>query len=234
MPLPLLAAAGVSLIPSAFKAISGILQGNQANKIKPVDPGYQMNNQVIDNARILGDRYGNYQMPGYNQALDNINQTGANGFYNASQGATSGGDILDAATRIAYGQNQATNQLAVQNAQGKEGALQDYLGANAAAGQQYQNANAYDRQKYQQQLEQKAALQQSSAQNIYGALDSAGSVATSFLMPQKPLFDPLSQGGGIGSAQGSIFGQAPSGGLFSPGQLNAITSGYSRYNNLPK
>lgn len=235
MPLPLLAAAGISLLPSAFKAVSGIFQSNKAGKLNPIDPGYQVNQNVIDNARILSDRYTNYQIPGYNQALQNINSTGQTAFGNAVQGASSSGDILDAATKIAYGQNQSTNQLAVQNAQGKEGALQDYLGANAAAGQQYVDKNAYDRQKYQQQLQEKAALTQAGAQNTYGALDSASSVATSFLMPQKPLFNPMDQGVGKGSVQGSIFSQTPpTGSLFSPDQLNAITQGYSRYSNIPR
>jgi len=178
------AGAGIALLPSLYKGISGIFQKRKANKINPNDPGYVMNNGVIDNARVLADRAGNYSMPGYSQAVGQIGTAGATGFANGVQGASSGGDVLDLATKIAYGQSQQLNQLATQNAQGADSALMQSLGANAQAGQEYQNKNAYDRDMYQQKLREKAALTQSANENVYGALDQAATVGTALLNPK--------------------------------------------------
>ena len=72
-----LAGAAFSLIPSLFGAIKGGKQRREAERIRnsSVDPGYQMNQGVIDNARILSDRASNYTIPGYERALQNINQS---------------------------------------------------------------------------------------------------------------------------------------------------------------
>lgn len=172
------------LIPSLFKGISGIRQLNQANKINPVDPGYSLNSGVVDNARILQERAGNYQMPGYGQAVNNINMASSQAFSNGVQGASSGGDVLDLASKLAYGQSQQLNNLALQNAQGVENAQNMSLNANAMAGQEYQNKNAYDRDIYQQQLREKAALRQSGNENLYGAIDTAATVGTRLLNPK--------------------------------------------------
>lgn len=173
-----LVGAGASLVPAIFRGIKGISQNRKANKINPIDPGYEMNQSVIDNARVLKDRYTNYQMPGYGKAMNDINSTYGQAFDNGIQGASSGGDVLDLATKIAYGQTQAQNQLATQNATGQERALMDSLNADVQAGQQYQDKNTYDREKYQQRLAEKAQLKEAGQQNIYGALDTVAGVAS--------------------------------------------------------
>lgn len=183
MASPLLSA-GVSLIPSLFKAISGIGQTRRANKINPVNPGYTVNSGVIDNATTLARRAGNYNMPGYGTAVNNIGSSTATAFNRGVEGASSGGDVLDLATKLAYGQQQNLNNLAVQNAQGADQALLQSLNANAAAGQEYVNKNAYDRDMYQQQLREKAALTQSGNENIYGALDQGATIGASLLNPK--------------------------------------------------
>lgn len=164
-----------------YKAVKGIGQSNQANAIKPINPGFQMNQGVIDNAKTLSDYYGNYQLPGYSKMLDNINNNYASSFAGGVQGATSGGDVLDLASKMAFGKNTALNQLGVQNAHGKQGALGDYLTANAAAGQQYQDQNAYERDQYDKQVRAKAALTQAGAQNTYGAVDQLAGTAGKML-----------------------------------------------------
>jgi len=181
---------GAGLLSTAFKFAQGIGQKNKANKINPVNPGYAVNSGVINNARTLSDRYGNYVMPEYNAALNNIQQNQSTAFNNGIQGATTGGDVLDLATKLAYGGGQQLNNLAVQQAQGKDQALLQSLNANAQAGQEYQNKNAYDRSQYDAQLREKAALNQGSAENLYGAIDTAGSVLGSYLNPKKSLIDP--------------------------------------------
>lgn len=176
--------AAAAVIPSVFGLISGIGQRRQAKRIRAnaVDPMYEQNSSVLQNQQTLQNRYNNYQIPGYNQALNNINSSAATGYSTGVQGASSGTDVLDLATRIAYGTGQQTRQLGMANAQGKEGALNDYLGANVAAGQERQDANAYERQKYMQQLQEAAALYNAGGQNINNAITGAGSVGTSLIL----------------------------------------------------
>ncbi len=183
MAISALAQAGIGLIPTLYKGISSIFQKNKANKINHVDPGYAINNAVVDNARTLSNRANNFQIAGYDNAVNNINATGANAFNAGVAGASSGGDVLDLATRIAYGQGQRLNQLALENAQGADQALLQSLNANAQAGQEFQNKNAYDRQQYERQLREKAALTQAANENAYGALDTGATVVNSLLNP---------------------------------------------------
>lgn len=176
--------AAASIVPSIFGAIEGIGQRRQAKRLRAsaVDPGYQMNQGVLQNEQSLRESLGNYQIPGYTQALNNIGASSATAFNSGLQGASSSGDVLDLATRIAYGTGEQKRQLEVQNAQGKNELFDQYLNANVAAGQERQNSNAYQRQKYQQQLAEAAALYNAGSQNINSALGGVSSVGTSLLM----------------------------------------------------
>lgn len=171
---------GAAVLPSVYKGIKGISQSAQANKINPTNPGFAMNYGVLDNAKTLSDQYGNYQLPGYASMQGNINTNYSSAFAGGVKGATSGNDILNLATRMAYGKNEAENQLGVESAQGKQGILGQYLNANAAAGQQFVDKNAYDRQMYEEQLRQKAALTQAGATNTYGAIDQLSGLASKY------------------------------------------------------
>lgn len=180
-----IAGVATGLIPSIFKLFSGSSQKRQANRINPIDPGYTMNQGVIQNANVLSNRAGNYTMPGFSGAVNNLGASTANAFNQGIQGATSGGDVLDLATKLAYGQQQQLNNLATQNAIGSDQALMQSLNANAQAGQEYVNKNAYDRDLYQQKLREKAALTQAGNENIYGGLDAAATVGTTLLNPRQ-------------------------------------------------
>lgn len=182
MAAPLLLPAAISLVPSLFKGITGLFQKNKAKDINPINPGYTVNQSVIDNATNLTNRANNYTIPNYGAAMNNITSSGATAFNRGVQGATNSGDVLDLATRIAYGQNSAVNDLASQNALGAERAYMQAIQAQNQAGEEYQAKNAWDREQYMQQLREKAALEQSGTTNIYGALDSASGVASNALM----------------------------------------------------
>lgn len=171
------AAAGLGL--SGVKYLLGSAQRKAANAIHPFNPGYQMNNEVIDNARVLGDEYSNYQLPGYSQLLDNLKGSYNSTMENAQRGATSSADVLDAANKASFTQGQQINQLGVQQAQGKKNALTAYLGAKAAAGAEYQDKNTYDRNEYEKQLQLKNGLNNNATANMYGAADQAGKLVSS-------------------------------------------------------
>lgn len=187
MPLPLLAAAGIAAIPSIFGAIRGVGQRRQAKRIRAgaVDPGYEMNSGVMQNRDLAESRYNNYTLPGYSTQMNNIGTNAATAFNTGVQGASSGGDVLDLATKIAFGTGQQQNQLMMQNAQGKERALAGFMDTNVAAGQERQNVNAYKRQQYQGQLSEAAALYGAGDQNINNAITGVSSIGTSLLMNPK-------------------------------------------------
>jgi len=185
-----------SLAPSIFKAISGISQRRKGNKMNPIDPGYQMNQGVLQNRDILQNNYGNYEMPGYSRASGKIGSAYGSAFNNGVNGASSSGDVLDLATKLAYGQSQAIGDLETENAMGKERARGQFLNANAMAGEEAVKKNEYDRMLYQQKLREKAALTQSGTENIYGAMDQGASVAGAYLNPKKSVSDPYSSNTG--------------------------------------
>lgn len=186
MAAPLIAA-GIAAIPSIFSGIRSIGQRRQAKRIRAnaVDPGYEMNSGIMQNADTLRNRYLNYSIPGLSQQFNRLGTNAASAMDAGLQGATSGADVLDLATKIAYGTGQQQNQLMLQNAQGRDAAMGAYLDANALAGQERQNVNAYARDRFQQQLNEAASLYGASDQNLYNTLTGMSSLGTTLLMDGK-------------------------------------------------
>lgn len=186
MALPLIAA-GAALVPEVFRFFQGQSQIRKANAINPVMPQFQANQGILNNNRILQERSTNYQIPGYGQAVNNINSSTAQAFANGVQGATSGGDVLDLATKLQYGQQQGFNQLSQQNIQGADMALNQYLDSNVMAGNEAVRKNMFDLDNYNRQLEEKAALLQAGSQNRYGAIDNTANALRYFTQPQQQI-----------------------------------------------
>lgn len=180
------AGAAISAAPAIYKGITGMSQSSQGRNMHPINPGYQVNQGVIDNAKTLSDAYGNYTIPGYSQISSNINNNFQNAFDSGVQGASSGADIMDMAARMAYGKNQAFNQLGEENARGKQSMLGAYLDTNAAAGREYVNKNAYDRDQYGQMIKAKAALVQAGAENTFGAVDQLAGITSKYAFSKVP------------------------------------------------
>jgi hypothetical protein len=225
----------IGIAPSLFKMFSGANQKNKANQINPYNPGYQMNQGILNNQRIISDRYNNYTLPGYTQAQNNINNTYQNAYSQGVQGASSGGDVADLAAKLAYGKNIAENNLSAQNAQGKDALLPTYLNANAQAGQEFQDKNAYDRQQYDRQLREKAALTQAGNTNEYNALDTGASVLSAYLNPKHVTTDLSNQGVGNAKPLPSVFSStaapAPTQSPYTDSQSNQVPA-YTNWKNL--
>src|SRR5690242_14586550 len=73
-----------------YKGIAAKQQMNKANALRPFDPGFVANPGIIDNQRIVNERFGNYVMPGKQEAINNINLNGQQAYAGAEAGATSG------------------------------------------------------------------------------------------------------------------------------------------------
>lgn len=177
--VPLAAGMALSLAPTVAKWFTGRSQRRQAQNMNIQNPGFVMNNELIDNARILGDRYSNYNLPGLGNMRDNVRSGYATAFSRGVEGATSGGDVLDLATSLGGAEAESMQEIDGMNAQGRDQALMQYLNANSAAGNEPVRKNIYELEEYQRKIHERAALDQSGAMNQYGALtEGAGALST--------------------------------------------------------
>lgn len=163
----------------AYKAIDGANQKSKANQLAKnnIFTPEEMPAEVGLGTSLAARNYTN-GMPGTADAVNNINRNAASQFYRGSQGATSGGDILDLATRIGQGSNAATNQLGAQQAQYKAGALGQYEGAlNNQAQWQSKLYNNNVLQPYMRTANLASSMYGAGQQNMYSGLDDIGSAA---------------------------------------------------------
>src|SRR6185312_10737505 len=120
----------------AYKVIDGANQKAQANRLAKsnVFTPEQIPGQVKTATNLAAQNYYN-GMPGQSVALNNIQRNGGNAFFNGARGASSGGDLLDLASKINVGQNAATNDLSAKAAEYKANAAGAYENALNTEGQ---------------------------------------------------------------------------------------------------
>jgi hypothetical protein len=182
------AAAIVSGGLGIYKTIEGANQRADAkelasrNKFTPMElPG-----QVKLATNLAAQNYYN-GMPGTAAAQQMIGQNGANAFYNGTQGASSGGDLLDLAAKINQGQNVATNNLSNQAANYKANALGGYQNALNNEGQWegklYENNTL---QPYLRTANTAASLEGAGAMNMFSGIDQIGTAALGYASAQNP------------------------------------------------
>jgi len=175
-------AAVVSAGLGAYKAIKGANQAADAKRMAKnnIFTPEEMPAEVQLGTDLAARNYTN-GMPGDANARNDINRNAASQFYRGSQGATSGGDILDLATRIGQGSNAATNQLNAQEAQYKESALGQYEGAlQNQAGWRGKLYNNNTLQPYLRTANLAASMYGAGQQNLYSGLDDIGSAAIGY------------------------------------------------------
>lgn len=168
---------GISLGSAAFSASKGKQQMDRARIMESQNPGYQGNPNLEENVNLLRNRFTNYRLPGYSRAVNNIDRAGEMAYRSVLQGASSSSDIIDGATRIAYGSQSAINNLNMQQAQGENQALIQYVTANAQAGQELANANAWQREQFLRNEQNRANLMNSGMANQANAFQSVVNTA---------------------------------------------------------
>lgn len=183
------AAAGLATAGlGAYKAINGANQTAKADRLAKsnIFTPEEMPYQVGLGTQLAQRNYTN-GMPGTQDALNNINRNAASTFYKGQNAATSGGDILDLATRIGMGTNQATNQLAQQGAQYKSNALGEYQGALGNEAQwQSKLYNNNTLQPYMRTANLAASMYGAGQQNLYSGLDDVASAGIGFAKGRNP------------------------------------------------
>lgn len=189
-PAALLAAAP-GLFSAGYKAVSGINQVRQGKRMasQNVRPTYLRPGEV-ELAESMAERNYLNGMPGATIARSGINQSAAAAYGAAERGASSGGDLLDAATKIGLNTNQSMNQLAAQEAQYKVtsgNAYNDALMRSAAYADKEFSYNQDD--PFQQKAAAASALINSGNKNIFSGLDDVAGMAASAI-GSKMIFDP--------------------------------------------
>lgn len=175
------AAAGAAAVPGIVKMVSGGKQVKDAEELaaKNKFTSYQTPAEVLQATKLAQNNYLN-GMPGQDLALNNIGTNAAGAYNTATQGASSSGDLIDAATRINVGANAATNNLTGEAANYKANALQGY---EAALG----NQAGYKDKEYQINYLDPFIRKANTAASMYGAgkmnqssgLDSVATAALS-------------------------------------------------------
>lgn len=191
-------AGAVGVIGAGTQIFSGIRQRNQAERIREsaVDPGIQKNYSLDRVTNTLFQNYSNWNLPGYNNYVNQLGTTQATSNRAATVGASSSADILNSITNNQAQTDQALEGLAMQNASGRERALMEYLNSVRQQGQDQIRVNQMELGRYQDTLNEAGALEGAGIQNIYGGLQeglvTAGALAQNF-MPRQTI-DPSTGG----------------------------------------
>lgn len=163
---------GTLSILSALMGIgTGIWQlfkGNQAADTER--PEYEIPEEATKALGIA--KQGAYSdMPGYEQAISNLQQSGASQFSRASESASSGGDLLGFLAAQGVTSNRGLNQLAAQNAAYKVGAEDKYRSAlNYYAQLRNQEFQTNEMQPYLDAMRTSSVMTEGGIQNIFGGI----------------------------------------------------------------
>ena len=173
------AAAIGGLALGTYNAVNGANQSAKAERLAKsnIFTPEEMPYEVGLGTDLAARNYTN-GMPGSAQARSDIQRTAATGFYRGQQGATSGADIQDLATRIGYGTNLANNQLGAREQEYKANALGQYesaLGNQAQWQSKLYNNNTL--QPYLRTANLASSMYGAGQQNLYSGIDDIGSSA---------------------------------------------------------
>lgn len=179
---------------AAFTAGSAIYLGAQQKKRAKaiqegaVDPGIQRNYALDRVTNTLYQNYSNWNLPGYNNYVQQIQSNMATANRNASLGATSSADLLNSVTNTQVAGDNALGNLALQNASGREQALMNYLNAVQNQGNDQVRVNTLALDRYNATLAEAAALEGAGNQNINQGFQDAvigtSAIASNFMPRQ--------------------------------------------------
>ncbi len=202
IPLAALAAAQAApgLITAGYKFFKGGSQEREGKRLlKTERPTYTRPNEVNQALNLTERNYLN-GMPGSDLAESRIGTSAAAAFDASSAGASSSGDVLDAATKINYNTNNALLDLGVQEQQFKQNALGGYVNqlGNSAGYADKEFSYNID-QPYQNKIAAGNALVSAGGQNKFAGVDDfAGAAASAASFLANP------DGGGTSKPSGSM------------------------------
>jgi hypothetical protein len=173
--LPLaLAQLGISLAPQIYKGAKGIIQGITGDNLEKKD----YTPPAFYEALGLGRQAATAALPGASQQLNRIEAGTNDTLAAASRAGTSGSSILSLLGTADTNRTRALADLATRTDADHQQKTRELGGLlEKKAGYETQNEQRYEAAK--------AALDESSQRNIYGAVDGASQVFTHFLQQAK-------------------------------------------------
>ena len=213
MPLPALAAAAIAAAPAigsaAYKIFAG---GKQVRDGKKIDKNnkfikYERSGEVRD-ALALSERNYLNGMPGSDLYENRIGTSAAMAMESATQGASSSGDVLDAATKISQNTNNALLDLGIQEDEFKQRALGGYTDQLENTAQYADKEFNYNvAQPYQRNAAAASALIGAGNQNVFSGVDEGlGAAASALRSGLMPPVDPNAIAPPSGLNMGQIMG----------------------------
>lgn len=191
----------LSAISGLVSLGTGIWQAIKSNKLSKERPPYEKPKEVDESLKVAQQQaYGT--MPGYNQALSNIQQQNASQYGRMLDVASSGTDVLGAIAGQNVATNMALGQLDAANEQYKYNALrnlQSQLLTSAKYSDKETQFNVID--PYMQSQAASAVLGEGAIQNISGGLMGSLSNYMSYKQNQELLdrLFPKTQNNAAGS-----------------------------------
>lgn len=165
----------IAAVSAGYSVYSGIKQRNRAKNLREQanDPGIQQNYALDRVTNTLFQNYSNYNLPGYNNYVQQVNANMASSNNLATMASTSSGDVLNAITMNQQSANNSLGELAFQNANGREQALMNYLNAVQQQGNDQLRVNSQQLNRYERTLNEAAALEGAGNTNVNNGIQDA-------------------------------------------------------------
>jgi hypothetical protein len=175
--IPLLVGGALMGAKAIFKGIKARKQRKEAEKINDTRPTYNIPTEVGQNVRQYEALSTADRMPGQ-ELMENRLDAGMASDINAVRETGGGGaNQLAAIAGLNQNRNSALNDLGMQSAQFRMGAMDKLAGARDTMSQYRDQAFDYNQnQEFQYKRMKKNMLQDASNQNSYGALEDMGSL----------------------------------------------------------
>lgn len=173
--------AAAAAVPAIFQGVSGIVQANKGKRMaqKNVRPIYARPTEVGQGLALAEQNYMNGGLPGESGLVNQVSSANANALDNSIQAASSGGDVLDAITKLNYNEQNQLNSINNKRVTYKDQQLADYQNQLQNSAQYTDKEFAYNQDApYQDRAASASALINAGNQNIGSAVNGLGSLAT--------------------------------------------------------
>jgi hypothetical protein len=167
-------------VPALAQAGLGVYQGIKANKMQKdlKDPVYEVPDAIDQSIAMYADRANTNTMVGYDNAVQKLDQGMANTTNDILTAAGSGGDALGALVKANAGNQNAMNDLAIQNAKAVDSYDTDLI--RAVAGRAAYEDKAFQvnvMDKFNRDSAAVSAMKNAAINNVFGGIKSGAKVA---------------------------------------------------------
>jgi hypothetical protein len=177
MAVPLLIAGALAAAPSIYKGIKGLVQKGQARKIDDTRPTYRIPGEINSNVSMYQNLANSDRMPGQSLTENKLNAGMASDINAIRETGGGGTNMLAAIAGLNANRNNAVNDLGIESANMRLGAMDRLSGARDMLANYKDQAFDYNQnQEFQYKRMKKNMLQNAGDENMYGAMEGLGSI----------------------------------------------------------